>query len=80
MTRRQKDPLRSLTEEERNLLIRISRSHAENPLPTSLGPRLCSPWRKVKATRRRRPKSRGAARGTPSRSWSGASTEKVWLL
>jgi hypothetical protein len=29
MTRRQKDPLRPLTEEERNLLIRISRSHAE---------------------------------------------------
>jgi len=29
MTRRQKDPLRSLTEEERNLLVRISRSHAE---------------------------------------------------
>ena len=32
MTRRQKVPLRSLTEEERNLLVRISRSHAE---PTS---------------------------------------------
>ena len=29
MTRRQKDPLRPLTEEERNLLVRISRSHAE---------------------------------------------------
>ncbi|MBA3702589.1 MAG: helix-turn-helix domain-containing protein [Rubrobacteraceae bacterium] len=29
MTRRQKDPLRALTEEERNLLVRISRSHAE---------------------------------------------------
>ena len=29
MTRRQKDPLRPLTEEERNLLARISRSHAE---------------------------------------------------
>lgn len=29
MTRRQKDPLRPLTEDERKLLIRISRSHAE---------------------------------------------------
>jgi transposase len=29
MTRRQKDPLRPLTQEERKLLIRISRSHAE---------------------------------------------------
>ena len=29
MTRRQKDPLRALTEEERHLLVRISRSHAE---------------------------------------------------
>jgi transposase len=29
MTRRQKDPLRALTEEERNLLVRISCSHAE---------------------------------------------------
>jgi transposase len=29
MTRRQKNPLRPLTEEERNLLVRISRSHAE---------------------------------------------------
>ena len=29
MTRRQKDPLRPLTEEERKLLVRISRSHAE---------------------------------------------------
>jgi transposase len=29
MTRRQKDPLRPLTEEERNLLVRISRSRAE---------------------------------------------------
>src|SRR5215210_3319991 len=29
MTRRQKDPLRALTQEERNLLVRISRSHAE---------------------------------------------------
>jgi len=29
MTRRQKDPLRELTEEERKLLVRISRSHAE---------------------------------------------------
>ena len=29
MTRRQKDPLRPLTEEERELLVRISRSHAE---------------------------------------------------
>ena len=29
MTRRQKDPLRPLTEEERKLLARISRSHAE---------------------------------------------------
>jgi hypothetical protein len=29
MTRRQKDPLRLLTEEERNLLGRVSRSHAE---------------------------------------------------
>jgi transposase len=29
MTRRQKDPLRALTEEERKLLVRISRSHAE---------------------------------------------------
>jgi transposase len=29
MSRRQKDPLRPLTEEERELLIRISRSHAE---------------------------------------------------
>jgi transposase len=29
MTRRQKDPLRPLTEEERNLLVRISHSHAE---------------------------------------------------
>jgi transposase len=29
MTRRQKDPLRPLTEEERALLVRISRSHAE---------------------------------------------------
>jgi transposase len=29
MTRRQKDPLRALTEEERKLLIRVSRSHAE---------------------------------------------------
>ena len=29
MTRRQKDPLRPLTEEERNLLVRISRSQAE---------------------------------------------------
>jgi transposase len=29
MTRRQKDPLRVLTEEERKLLVRISRSHAE---------------------------------------------------
>ena len=29
MTRRQKDPLRVLTEEERKLLVRVSRSHAE---------------------------------------------------
>jgi transposase len=29
MTRRQKDPLRPLTQEERKLLVRISRSHAE---------------------------------------------------
>ena len=29
MTRCQKDPLRALTEEERHLLVRISRSHAE---------------------------------------------------
>jgi transposase len=29
MTRRQKDPLRPLPEEERKLLVRISRSHAE---------------------------------------------------
>jgi transposase len=29
MTRRHKDPLRALTEEERNLLVHISRSHAE---------------------------------------------------
>jgi transposase len=29
MTRRQKDPLRALTEEERELLVRISRSYAE---------------------------------------------------
>src|SRR5215216_5423350 len=29
MTRRQKNPLRQLTEEERHLLVRISRSHAE---------------------------------------------------
>jgi transposase len=29
MTRRQKDPLRPLTEEERKLLVRVSRSHAE---------------------------------------------------
>jgi transposase len=29
MTRRRKDPLRPLTEEERELLVRISRSHAE---------------------------------------------------
>jgi transposase len=29
MTRRQKDPLRPLTEEERKLLVRISRSHTE---------------------------------------------------
>src|SRR3954464_13795097 len=29
MTRRQKDPLRALTEEERKLLVRVSRSHAE---------------------------------------------------
>jgi transposase len=29
MTRRQKDPLRALTEEERHLLVRISRSHTE---------------------------------------------------
>ena len=29
MTRRQKDPLRPLTEEERKLLVGISRSHAE---------------------------------------------------
>ena len=29
MTRRQKDPLRPLTKEERKLLIRVSRSHAE---------------------------------------------------
>ena len=29
MTRRQKGSLRSLTEEERNLLVRINRSHAE---------------------------------------------------
>lgn len=29
MTRRQKDPLRPLTEAERNLLVRIGRSHAE---------------------------------------------------
>ena len=29
MTRRQKDPLRPLTEEERKLLVRISRSYAE---------------------------------------------------
>lgn len=29
MTRRQKDPLRPLTEEERKLLVRVSRFHAE---------------------------------------------------
>jgi transposase len=29
MTRRQKDPLRPLTEEERHLLVRIGHSHAE---------------------------------------------------
>ena len=29
MTRRQKNPLRPLTQEERKLLVRISRSHAE---------------------------------------------------
>jgi hypothetical protein len=38
MTRRQKDPLRALTEEERKLLVRISRSHAE---PASTERLLC---------------------------------------
>ena len=75
LTRRQKVPLRSLTEEERNLLVRISRSHAE-PASTSLGPRLCSAWRKVRATPRQ-PKQPGVDRGVPSRSWCHVSTEKA---
>jgi hypothetical protein len=75
MTRRQKVPLRSLTEEERNLLVRISRSHAE-PASTSLGLRLCSAWRKVRATPRQ-PKQPGVDRGMPSRSWYRVSTEKA---
>ena len=29
MTRRQKDPLRALTEEEREILIQVARAHSE---------------------------------------------------
>ncbi len=36
MTRRQKDPLRKLTDQERLWLVRISRSQAEAALPMSL--------------------------------------------
>jgi hypothetical protein len=88
MTRRQKDPLRALTEEERHLLerqllVRISRSHAEPASHVARAKALLS-VAEGKATRRR-PKPRGAARGrrsgdAVSQLVSRASTEKVWLL
>ncbi len=37
----EKDPLRSLTEEERKTCSFASAAPTQNPLPTSLGPRLC---------------------------------------
>jgi hypothetical protein len=39
MTPRQKDPLRALTEEQRKLLVRVSRFHAEPAAHVARAPR-----------------------------------------
>jgi hypothetical protein len=50
MTRRQKDPLRKLTNQERLWLVRISRSQALNLLPMSLALKPCWLWLMDEAT------------------------------
>jgi glycerol-3-phosphate dehydrogenase len=76
MTRRQKDPLRPLTEEERKLLIRISRSHAEPASHVARAKALLTVAGGKSYTEAAK-KLRGDARETPSRTCSRASTGKV---
>jgi hypothetical protein len=73
MTRRQKDPLRALTEEERHLLVRISRSHAEPASYVARAKALLTVAEGKSYTEAAK-EPRGVARGTPSRTWSRAST------
>ena len=75
MTRRQKDPLRPLTEEERKLLARISRSHAEPASHVARAKALLAVADGMSYTAAAKAAGR-RDRAMPSPNWSGALTEK----
>ena len=75
MTRHQKDPLRALTEEERHLLVRISRSHAEPASHVARAKALVAVADGMSYTEAANAAGRRSGDAV-SKNWSGASTEK----
>ncbi len=77
MTRRRKDPLRALTEEERDVLEQIARAHSE---PASHVARAKSLLAVADGkTYANAAKPLDAVRVMPSPNWCPASTKKGWL-
>ena len=76
MTRRQKDPLRPLSAEERAVLVRISRAQSD-PASHVHAPRRCWVLRMVRATLRQLRRLVGA-RKMPCLIWCLVSTAKGW--